>query len=119
MTPPRAFVIGHPIAHSRSPLLHGHWLKTIGLAGSYEKIDVAPEVLKDFVAGMAQAGFAGGNVTVPHKTAMLDLVDDLDDVGMPGQTERLCLASQPIGRDRVVRGGGAQQAKPVAYSTAT
>ena len=76
---PRAFVIGHPIAHSRSPLLHGHWLKAMGLAGSYEKIDVAPEVLKDFVAGMADAGFAGGNVTVPHKTAMLDLVDDLDD----------------------------------------
>lgn len=79
MTSPRAFVIGHPIAHSRSPVLHGHWLKTLGLAGSYEKIDVAPEALREFVAGMAQAGFVGGNVTVPHKTAMLDLVDDLDD----------------------------------------
>ncbi len=79
MPGPRAFVIGHPIAHSRSPLLHGHWLKTLGLPGSYEKVDVPPEALPAFVAGMADAGFVGGNVTVPHKTAMLDLVDELDD----------------------------------------
>lgn len=77
--PPRAFVIGHPIAHSRSPLLHGHWLKSLGLPGSYEKIDVAPEALHAFVAGMREAGFVGGNVTVPHKTAMLGLVDEADN----------------------------------------
>ena len=76
---PRAFVIGHPIAHSRSPLLHGHWLKTLGLSGSYEKIDVAPETLRDFAARMSERDFVGGNVTVPHKTAMLDLVEELDD----------------------------------------
>ena len=76
---PRAFVIGHPIAHSRSPLLHGHWLETLGLPGTYEKVDVAPEALADFVARMGETGFVGGNVTVPHKTAMLDLVDKLDD----------------------------------------
>ena len=39
----RAFVIGHPIAHSRSPLIHGHWLRRYGIEGSYEAIDVAPE----------------------------------------------------------------------------
>ena len=76
---PRAFVIGHPIAHSRSPLLHGHWLKSLGLPGTYEKIEVAPEALPEFVSRMAEAGFVGGNVTVPHKTAMLALVDDLED----------------------------------------
>ncbi len=76
---PRAFVIGHPIAHSRSPLLHGHWLRQLGLAGSYEKIDVAPDALAGFIAGLRDAGFVGGNVTVPHKSAVMALVDDLDD----------------------------------------
>ena len=78
-TMPRAFVIGHPIAHSRSPLLHGHWLRTMGIEGSYEKIDVAPEALPEFVRSTRHAGFVGGNVTVPHKTAVMALVDDLDD----------------------------------------
>ena len=66
---PRAFVIGHPIAHSRSPLIHGHWLDTLGLAGSYERIDVPPSALADFLDDMAERGFVGGNVTVPHKEA--------------------------------------------------
>lgn len=77
--PPRAFVIGHPIAHSRSPLLHGHWLQSLGLHGSYEKIDVAPEALPAFVAEMREAGFVGGNVTVPHKAAIFGLVDEVDN----------------------------------------
>ena len=78
MTAPRAFVIGHPIAHSRSPLLHGFWLRTLGLNGSYERIDVAPEDLERFIRTLAEQGFAGGNVTVPHKTAAMSLVDELD-----------------------------------------
>ncbi len=76
---PRAFVIGHPVAQSRSPLLHGHWLRTMDLPGSYENICVAPEALPAFVRGLREAGFAGGNVTVPHKAAVLSLVDDLDE----------------------------------------
>ncbi len=76
---PRAFVIGHPIAHSRSPLIHNHWLKRYDLPGSYEKIDVAPEDLDTFVAGLRAAGFAGGNVTVPHKQRVLELADAVDD----------------------------------------
>ena len=78
---PRAFVIGHPIGHSRSPLIHGFWLQQLGLAGSYEKIDVAPEALPGFIRGMAEAGFVGGNVTVPHKTAAMALVDEIDAAG--------------------------------------
>lgn len=78
---PRAFVIGHPIAHSRSPLIHGFWLKQHGLEGSYEKIDVAPEALPVFLESMAEAGFVGGNVTVPHKTAAMDLADEIDAAG--------------------------------------
>ncbi len=76
---PRAFVIGHPIAHSRSPLIHGFWLRQIGIEGSYEKVDVSPEALSNFIASLRAEGFAGGNVTVPHKTAVLSLVDEVDE----------------------------------------
>ena len=78
---PRAFVIGHPIAHSRSPLIHGFWLKQLGLAGSYEKIDVAPEGLGSFLKGLEAAGLVGGNVTVPHKAVAMGLVDNVDEAG--------------------------------------
>lgn len=77
MAGPRAFVIGHPIAHSRSPLIHGHWLAELGLAGSYERIDVAPVDLPAFLDGFAARGFVGGNVTVPHKEAAARLVGRL------------------------------------------
>ena len=70
----KAFVVGHPIAHSRSPLIHGHWLSQLGLAGSYERIDVAPEDLRTFISDMSRNGFVGGNVTIPHKEVVHDLV---------------------------------------------
>ncbi|WP_425324690.1 shikimate dehydrogenase [Methylobacterium soli] len=73
----RAFVVGHPIAHSRSPLIHGHWLAEHGISGTYERIDVAPEGFSDFVRGLPAAGFAGGNVTIPHKEAAFRLADAL------------------------------------------
>lgn len=73
----RAFVIGHPVAHSRSPLLHGHWLREHGIAGTYERIDVAPDQLPDFLQALPESGFAGGNVTVPHKEAVSRLLDHL------------------------------------------
>ena len=65
----KAFVCGHPIAHSRSPGIHGYWLKRYGIAGSYEAIDVAPEDAAGFFATLKERGFAGGNVTIPHKEA--------------------------------------------------
>ncbi|WP_375460913.1 shikimate dehydrogenase [uncultured Enterovirga sp.] len=76
----KAFVIGHPIAHSRSPLIHGFWLREHGLAGSYERIDVPPDELAGFLTTFAERGFVGGNVTVPHKEAVFRLV--------PASTER-------------------------------
>ncbi|GGE07005.1 shikimate dehydrogenase (NADP(+)) [Aureimonas endophytica] len=66
---PRAFVCGWPIAHSRSPLIHGTWLRRFGLAGSYERVAVPPNGVDDFLATLRQAGFVGGNVTIPHKEA--------------------------------------------------
>lgn len=76
---PRCFVIGHPIAHSRSPLIHGEWLREHRLPGSYERIDVAPADLPAFVARLRDGEFAGGNVTVPHKEAVMALVDEVSD----------------------------------------
>ncbi|MDF1610498.1 shikimate dehydrogenase [Hoeflea sp. YIM 152468] len=78
---PRAFVVGYPIGHSRSPLIHRHWLDQAGLAGSYHPLAVAPAELRAFVAALkdGSSGFVGGNVTIPHKEAMLELVDEIDD----------------------------------------
>jgi len=77
-TSPKAFVVGHPITHSRSPLIHGHWLREYGLAGSYERIDVLPEAFGTFLEGLAGQGYAGGNVTLPHKEAAFAAVNRRD-----------------------------------------
>ena len=65
----RAFIIGDPISHSRSPLIHGHWLSKHGIAGSYEAIHVKQADVSAFLSSLADKGFVGGNVTVPHKEA--------------------------------------------------
>src|SRR5690606_23743815 len=75
----RAFVCGHPIAHSRSPLIHGYWLRELGLAGTYERIDVAPVDFPDFLARLPASPFAGGNVTIPNKEAAFALVARRDE----------------------------------------
>jgi shikimate dehydrogenase len=77
---PKAFVIGHPIAHSRSPLIHGHWLAELGLAGSYERVDIRPDELSAFLLSFRDRGFVGGNVTIPHKEAVFQLVDETTDL---------------------------------------
>lgn len=74
----KAFVIGHPIAHSRSPLIHGQWLAEHGIDGSYEAIDVAPDALPGFFERLRSGEFAGGNVTIPHKEAVFALCDSVD-----------------------------------------
>ena len=74
-----AGVIGFPVAHSRSPRLHNHWLARAGLDGAYVPLPVAPADLPAAVAGLRAAGFAGANVTIPHKRAVLDLCATLDD----------------------------------------
>lgn len=79
MVSKRAFVMGHPIAHSRSPMLHGYWLERYGLEGSYERLDIPPQKIDAFFAGFRDAGWIGGNVTVPHKTAVIPHLDRIDD----------------------------------------
>lgn len=79
MTPPKAFVVGHPIKHSRSPLIHGYWLREHGLNGSYERVEVLPADFADFLRSFQGKGFRGGNVTIPHKQAAFQLADALTD----------------------------------------
>jgi shikimate dehydrogenase len=74
----RAFVIGHPIAHSRSPLIHNYWLQRYGIAGSYEAIDVAPEGLGAFFERVRRGEFVGGNITIPNKESAYALCDEID-----------------------------------------
>jgi shikimate dehydrogenase len=77
-------VIGWPIDHSLSPRLHGFWLKQYNIDGSYEAIATAPEALPEVLAGLAGNGFAGLNVTLPHKQAVLPHLDDIS-----GQAKRI------------------------------
>lgn len=74
----KAAVIGWPIAHSRSPLIHGYWLKAHGIDGSYTKIAVRPEDVGAFLRSLEADGFAGCNVTVPHKEAAFEAADVRD-----------------------------------------
>jgi shikimate dehydrogenase len=75
-----AFVIGWPVEHSRSPLLHGYWLKYLKIPGTYEAVEIAPEKIGTFIKLLPKSGFAGGNVTVPHKESVFQLVDYADDI---------------------------------------
>ena len=78
---PYAEVIGDPIAHSKSPLIHGFWLDTLGIEAEYRKMHVTPEGLADYVESRrGDPAWRGCNVTIPHKQAMLDLVEDRGDV---------------------------------------
>ena len=72
-----AGVIGWPVSHSRSPRLHGHWLRRHGIDGAYVPLAVPPEALAAAVTGLRAAGFRGLNVTVPHKQAVMPLCDRL------------------------------------------
>ncbi len=69
----KAAVIGDPISHSLSPKLHGYWLKKYNINGSYEAIQVKSENLKNDVESLIQQGFAGFNVTIPHKENIFKL----------------------------------------------
>ena len=74
-----AGVMGWPIAHSRSPSIHNHWIKQYGLNGAYVLLPVDPAHLKDALKGLSALGFAGCNLTIPHKVMALPLVDRVDE----------------------------------------
>jgi shikimate dehydrogenase len=74
-----AGVIGWPVAHSRSPLLHGTWLARHGIDGAYLPLPVRPEDFAECVAALVRMGFAGANVTIPHKQAAFALCDEVSE----------------------------------------
>jgi shikimate dehydrogenase len=77
----RAGVMGWPIAHSRSPALHGHWLRRYSINGSYVALPVRPEDLPAALRALPEQGFVGVNLTVPHKELALAVIDRIDKTG--------------------------------------
>lgn len=70
--------MGWPVGHSRSPLVHNHWIAEHGLRGDYVLLAVAPEKLETALRGLPALGFAGCNLTIPHKVAAMQWVDRID-----------------------------------------
>ena len=73
-----AGVMGWPVAHSRSPLIHNYWLQKHGLAGSYVQLAVQPGQLAMALSGLVALSFKGCNITIPHKVETLKLVHEVD-----------------------------------------
>ena len=78
----KAGVIGWPISHSLSPCLHRFWLKKYSVHGEYLPIAVSSERLKEFIKGLADDGWSGINITLPHKQAAIEWVDEIDPIAM-------------------------------------
>ena len=76
---PLAGVIGSPIAHSKSPQIHRHWLKTYGIAGHYIPMDVSSDNLENVLRTLPKMGFVGVNITVPHKEKVMEIADLVTD----------------------------------------
>ena len=75
----KACVIGWPIQHSRSPLIHNYWIKKYKIDALYERHAVEPSELKQFISSLHSRGFAGCNVTIPHKETVLQFVEKFDE----------------------------------------
>lgn len=89
-TKPRAAcLIGWPAAHSRSPIIHRYWLRTLGIEGSYVIEAVPPDEFKDFIFRLSLRGFAGANVTIPHKEQALALTTPDDRARAVGAANTL------------------------------
>jgi shikimate dehydrogenase len=72
-----AGVMGWPVAHTRSPAIHNHWIAQHGLKGAYVQLPVQPDRLETAIRGLMALGFAGCNVTVPHKVSAMQFMDEL------------------------------------------
>ena len=113
---PKLAVLGQPISHSRSPAIHNAALEALGLAGewSYEAIEVAPEAFDARVRAMAGEGYAGANVTIPHKLAALRVADTASDAaGEIGAANTLSFGEGAIAADNT-DATGFLEALPVA-----
>ena len=100
--PIKLAVIGHPINHSKSPIIHNDWMARAGIVGVYEAIDIAPEDLDGRVHELVKAGYSGLNVTLPHKQSIMGLCGEVD------------MAAQKIGAVNTVK---IQEGKLFGYNT--
>lgn len=73
-----AGIVGWPVAHSRSPVLHGYWLQEYGIDGAYVPMAVKPENLRRALQALPILGFAGCNLTIPHKEEAMRAVDEYE-----------------------------------------
>jgi len=115
LTPrPRLAVIGHPVAHSRSPQMHDAALRAAGIDARYIRVDLTEEELRPGLEILARLGFIGVNVTIPHKSAVLALMDQVDPLAArigavntvvfdPDQGERLGFNSDAPGFRQAIR----------------
>jgi shikimate dehydrogenase len=76
----KACVIGWPIKHSRSPIIHNYWLSLHRIDGVYESVAVEPKNLHSFIRNLESNGYQGCNVTIPHKEAVVEAVDEFDNI---------------------------------------
>ena len=72
---PAACIVGYPARHSRSPMLHGYWIKRYGLEADYRAEEIPPEEISEFLTHLADHGYVGCNVTMPHKDIAFELSD--------------------------------------------
>jgi shikimate dehydrogenase len=89
----KAAVVGWPVDHSRSPIIHRTWLEQYGIAGAYDRIAVEPGQMPAFVASLAERGLKGCNVTIPHKLAAFEAADE------PEESARAVGAANLVWRD--------------------
>src|SRR5687767_2080482 len=75
-----AGVMGWPVMHSRSPMMHNYWFRQRALAGSYVPLGIPPEQLAAALRALRPLGFAGCNLTIPHKQQAMTIVDEVDTV---------------------------------------
>jgi shikimate dehydrogenase len=78
----QVFLAGYPVKHSRSPLIHGYWLETLGITGSYRREAISPEDFPEFISRLknGETVYCGGNVTIPHKETAFRLADRPDEL---------------------------------------
>ena len=84
-----ACVIGWPVRHSRSPLIHNYWIKQYNLEAAYRREEIAPETFADFLAHLSERGYVGANITIPHKEAALAMSEPDDRARAVGASNTL------------------------------
>lgn len=99
-------IIGQPLTHSLSPLLHGELMRLLDLPGEYRKYELPSEDLQGFLADFARAGGRGLNVTIPHKLTVMGMMDSLSpEAELAGAINTIVLESNPVHPDQVRRHG--------------